>query len=227
MIKFVNVEDLGVNRVLLVWERVSSFMVGGSPSIFLGLIIYFLVSIGLFVMAKKTKSFNQGKILLSLDLVWITSLPLFYFLIKNPSEYYFNYLMIPFILLLGLSLKNLERFGVLILIVTVVYFVFPTRPLLKDVALSLREKNQAVVFLSSVTKNSSPFNISFDAPFNEDTGFRYLLNYHKVSYSSGTKDPLIEFVIFQEKRSNTFMSGRIGVYIPSEWLKNNWPKSIK
>lgn len=227
MIKFINVEDLGINRVLLVWERASSSMVGGSPSIFLGLIIYFLVSTGLFVMVKKTKNIIQGKILLSLGLVWITSIPLFYFLIKNPSEYYFNYLMIPFIILLSFILKNLKRFGVLVLIVTVAYFIFPTRPLLKDVALSIREKNQAVVFLISIIKDSSPFDISFDAPFNEDTGFRYLLNYHKVSYSSSTKDPLIEFVIFQEKRSNTFMSGRIGIYIPSEWLKNNWPKSVK
>lgn len=227
IIKFINMESLGTNRVLLVWERASSFMVGGAPSILLGLIIYFIVSIGLFVMSKKTKDNIQGKMLFSLGLVWATSVPLFYLLIKDPSEYYFNYLLIPLILLIAVAMRNLKRFGILILIATIIYFMFPTRPLLNNVALSLREKDKAVLFLSDITKNSSLFNISFDVPFNEDTGFRYLLNYRKVVYSNSPKDPLIEFIIFQEKRQSTFKLDRIGIYIPSEWLKNNWPKGVK
>lgn len=212
----------GVNRVLIVWERASSFMVGGSPSILLGTLIYIIVSIGLFVMARRIKNTDQGKILLSLGAVWVASLPLFYAFVRSPSEYYFNYLLIPFIIFLSLLLKNLKSLGILLLAGIMIYFIFQAKPLLRDVALSLREKDQAVSLLSKVTENSSSFNISFDVPFNEDTGFRYLLNYYKVGYSGNPKDSLIEFVIPRQKRPVTFAFRQIGIFIPPEWIKMNW-----
>ncbi|QQG42191.1 MAG: glycosyltransferase family 39 protein [Candidatus Woesebacteria bacterium] len=217
----------GASRVMIVWERASSFMVGGSPSVLLGTLIYLIVSIGLFIIAKRIKNIDQGKILLSLGSVWVTSLPLFYILIKSPSEYYFNYLLIPFIFFISLLLKNLKSLGVLILAGIMIYFIFQARPLLKDVALSLREKEQAVSLLSKVTQKSSPFNISFDVPFNEDTGFRYLLNYYKINYSGSPNDPLIEFVIPRQKRPVTFAFTQIGIFIPPQWMKTNWSVRTK
>jgi hypothetical protein len=227
IIEFVKSGGTEINRVLPVWERVASFAIGGSPSRVLGIIFYLLVLIGLFVLGKKQKDKIQGKILSSLGFVWTASLPLFYLFVKNPSEYYFNYLLVPFFVLLSLFLKNWKRFGILVLVGIMVYFIFQANPLLKDSALSLRDKDQAVNLLSKVTKNSSPFNISFDVPFNEDAGFRYLLNYYKVGYSGNTKDPLIEFVIPYQKRSETFVVGQIGIYVPTSWLNTNWSGKSK
>jgi hypothetical protein len=223
MMEFIKSGDTQINRVLPVWERVSSFMVGGSPPKVLAIVVYLLVLVGLFVFARKWRNNIQGKIMSGLGFTWAFSIPLFYFFIKNPSEYYFNYLMIPFVILLCCAIKSVRRFGVLILAGVAVYFIFLASPLLRDLTLSLKEKNQAVGLLSKVTNSSSPFNVSFDVPFNEDSGFRYLLNYYKVGYSGDSKDPLIEFVIPFQKRLETFTSGRIGIYIPPSWLKNNWP----
>jgi 4-amino-4-deoxy-L-arabinose transferase-like glycosyltransferase len=224
IIEFIKSGSGGLNRVLSVWDRASSLMIGSSSSTFLGPLIYLLVLIGLFVFARKLHDSVQGKILSSLGFVWLAGLPLFYIFVKNPSEYYFNYLLIPFLVLISLFLKNLKRWGILVLIVIAIYFIIQASPLLRSVSLSLKEKDQTVYALSKITKNSSPFNVSFDVPFNEDTGFRYLLKYYKVPVSGSSADPLIEFVIPYQKRPNTFVFGHIGIYIPSGWLKNNWPE---
>ncbi|KKR74120.1 MAG: hypothetical protein UU16_C0005G0007 [Candidatus Woesebacteria bacterium GW2011_GWA2_40_7] len=217
----------GVGRVLMVWERVSSFMVGGSPSVLLAITIYLFVSVGLFVTATRIKDIVQRRVLFGLGSVWVASLPLFYILIKSPSEYYFNYLLVPFLVLISILLKNLKRFGLFALILIMLYFGVCSLPLLRDVSLSLREKDRAVGLLKEITKNSSPFNISFDVPFNEDTGFRYLLKFHKVGHSGSANDPLIEFVIPRQKRVTTFSFGQLGIYVPPVWLKNNWPEKSK
>jgi len=227
MVRFVKSGNIGINRVFYVWERVCTFMVGGSPSKILGLIIYLLVLVGLFILGRKSGDKIQSKLLSGLGFVWMLSLPLFYLFIKNPSEYYFNYLLMPFILFLSLFLRIWKRFGILVLVGIVVYFIFLARPSLDDLALNLREKDQAVTLLGKITNSSSPFNISFDVPFNEDSGFRYLLNYRKVRYSGSANDPLIEFIIPSQKRINTFTSGRIGIFIPADWLKTNWPGKSK
>ncbi len=227
VINFIKSGSGELNRVLPVWDNVSSFMVGALPSKILGPAIYLFVTIGLFVTAVKLKDKVQSKILSGFGFVWLLSLPLFYLLIKNPSEYYFNYLLVPALIFLSVVLRNWKRFGIIALVALLIYFIFPAEPLLHDVALSLREKDQSVYLLSRITKDSSPFNISFDVPFNEDAGFRYYLNYYKVKYSGSPKDSLIEFVIPYKKRQVTFIIGRIGIYIPQAWLKANWPGESK
>jgi len=136
-------------------------------------------------------------------------------------------LLVPFLVLISILLKNLKRFGLFALILIMLYFGVCSLPLLRDVSLSLREKDRAVGLLKEITKNSSPFNISFDVPFNEDTGFRYLLKFHKVGHSGSANDPLIEFVIPRQKRVTTFSFGQLGIYVPPVWLKNNWPEKSK
>jgi len=211
-----------INRVLPVWERASSFMVGGVASRALGLAIYLLGSIGFFILAVKLKDKVQRKIFLGLGTTWAASLFLFYLFIKNPSEYYFNYLLVPALILVAYTLKSWRRIGIIILFGLVIYFSYQARPLLRSVNLSLREKDHVVGVLAKMTKNSDPFNVSFDVPLNEDTGFRYLLNYYKVPVSGKEEDPLIEFVIPAEARKDIFMVGKIGLYIPSGWISHNW-----
>ena len=202
-------------------------MVGGTPSRFLGITIYLLGLVGLFRFAKKLKDKIKGKIFFGLGLVWAGSLPLFYIFIKNPSEYYFNYLLVPALMLTAYLLKSLRRFGIAVLAGLIIYFSWKAWPLLRSVNLSLKEKDHAVSVLSKITKDTQPFDVSFDVPLGEDTGFRYLLNYHKVSVSGSPADPLIEFVIPHEKKPGAFVVGTIGIYMPNGWLKNNWLKLPK
>lgn len=225
IVKFVQTGTGDINRVFPVWKSVSSFMVGGSPSNLLAIIIYVVIAVGLTIFGLKLKDKIQAKVVIGLGYVWILSLPLFYLLIKNPSEYYFNYLLIPFILAISIFLKSMKRIGILFTIICFVYFSLQARPLLNDAILNLSEKDRAVILLSKITKDSTPFNISFDVPFNEDTGYRYLLNYHDVKHSGSPKDPLVEFVIPVEKRSTTFKFNQLGIFVPPEWLKDNWPKT--
>lgn len=211
------------NRTLVVWSNTTAFITGLAPAKITGFIFYVVVSLGLYFVTLKISDEVTKKIFTGLSLVWIFSLPLFYLFLKNPSEYYFNYLLLIPVLLVGYLLNIKKIPGVILLLLVVSSFILRSRPLLNNVALSLRDKNQAVETLGKITKNSSPFNISFDVPFNEDSGFRYLLKYHKIVYSGNPKDSLIEFIIPGQKRPNTFTSGQVGIYIPSEWLKNNWP----
>jgi hypothetical protein len=227
VVQFIKSGDMGINRVMTVWGNIYSFAVGRVPSNQVGLIVYVLVLFGLFLVGARLKDRVQRKIIIGLGYTWAFSLPLFYLLIKNPSEYYFNYLVIPFIVLLSILLNKWKRFGVILLVGILVYFVFWTSRGLSGVQLSLWEKDQAIGLLSKISKNSTPFNVSFDVPFNEDAGFRYLLNYYKVGYSGSIKDPLIEFVIPYQKRSETFVVGQIGIYVPTSWLNTNWSGKSK
>jgi len=217
-----------INRVLPVWERVASFVLGITPSGILGIALYLIVGLGLLALTYKLKNKINKKTVFGLGLVWIFSLPFFYLFIKNPSEYYFNYLLVPLILFISLFLVKFKHLGAIVLAVTVFYFAFRAAPVLRDSHLNLREKSKAVIFLSEITKNSTPFNVSFDVPANEDSGFRYMLDYYKVGYSGDFSDPLIEFVIPGQKRKDIFVVGEIGIDIPEGWLKDNWPgKAIK
>ncbi len=217
-LEFVKGDGAAINRVLVVWDRASSFMVGGSPSKLMGLSVYFVTWFGFFVVAKKIKDKTLAKLFIGLEYVWASSIPLFYLLIKNPSEYYFNYLLVPAIILLAYLLASWKRVGLVVLGILMAYFAFRSLPLLRNVNLSLREKDAAVIFLSKVTEKSPPFDVSYDVPLNEDSGFRYLVNYHKIHPSENPRDPLIEFVIPHEKKPSAFVIGQIGIFIPENLL---------
>jgi hypothetical protein len=212
------------NRALVVWGNVVSFATGLHPTAILGLVFYVFISLGLLFTISKITDDVRKKIFMGLTCVWIFSVPLFYVILKNPSEYYFNYLLVIAILAVAYLVSMKKVVSVIVLILIIPYFSWKSLPLLSNAHLSLGEKINSVLFLKDVTENGSAFNISFDVPFNEDAGFRYLLNYYKVRYSGNSKDPLIEFVIPYQKRPETFTVGQIGIYIPSGWLENNWLK---
>ncbi len=172
------------------------------------------------VINEKNKELKQ--VYLGLFLVVMVSLPIFRFLIKNPSEYYFNYLIVPIMILISILFSRLKRSGVVICIFIIIYLAFKSFPLLNDANLGLKQKNNAVVFLNKITKDSGAFNVSFDVPFNEDSGFRYLLKYNNVPVSGKDSDPLIEFVIPSNRKKTSFTVGRIGISIPRDFLNVGW-----
>lgn len=213
-----------VNRVLPVWDNAVSFMLGIDPVRIASVGIYFLGSILLFWLGRTVKDKIQRKIFNGLGIMWVAPLPVFHFLVKNPSEYYFNCMLVIAMLLVAYILSLRKIAGIAILFILVVYFSWRSSPLQRSARYNLRQKDSVVLFLQEVTKDASPFNVSFDVPANEDTGFRYLLDYHGVKYSGSSKDPLIEFVIPSNKRPVSFVFGDIGVFFPPDWLKDNWVK---
>lgn len=221
MIEFIGQTD-SANRVFVVWQRISSFMVGGEASNILGLLVYLFVCLGYLFSFRIPRKKGQSMVLLGLGLVWAIGLPLFYLFIKNPSEYYFNYLLVPLVILLAYLLNLWRKTGFVLLTITIIYFSYRALPLLRNVNLNLREKDHVISILSKITKGTEPFNISFDVPLNEDTGFRYLLKYYNVAATGDTNDPLIEFVIPGGTKKDTFTIGQIGVSIPDSWISRNY-----
>ncbi len=216
--------DILDNRALMVWGRVSSFVVGLNPTVIVGLCFYTLISVILIFLVIRNKDEIQKKIFTGLTYVWMFSLPLFYLILKSPSEYYFNYLLVVAAIAVACLISIKRLLGIVILILVVLSFALRSLPLLRDTKFSLKEKTNSVIFLKKIVQNSNPFDVSFDVPYNEDSGFRYLLGYYKVKYSSDPKDPLIEFVVPINRKLTAFPVGTMGIYIPQKWLNNNWLK---
>ncbi|HET7098718.1 MAG TPA: glycosyltransferase family 39 protein [Patescibacteria group bacterium] len=212
------------NRALPVWANVSSFVTGLHATPAIGLIFYTLILIGLLLVISKIKDEIQKKIFVGLTYVWGFSLPLFYIILKNPSEYYYNYLFVIAFILVAYIATIKKYFGIILISIAVLFFSLKSIPLLHDSKFSLKEKTEAVVFVKQVTQKGTPFNISFDVPANEDSGFRYLLNYYDVKYSGDPRDSLIEFVIPPNRKPTAFVFGSIGIYIPESWIQDNWLK---
>lgn len=212
------------NRVITVFSHVVSFITGVNSSDFLAWAFYFLIAFGFVLVVRKTKNEIQKKIFKGLGLTWALTVPLFDILIKNPSEYYFNYLLVILFILLAYLLNLRNKIGLIVIAVLLVYFGMNSTTLFKSYDYFLQEKDNAVLFLKKVTQNSSSFNVSFDVPLNEDTGYRYLLQYHGVKYSGDPKDPLIEFVVPPTKKPTSFFLGKIGIYFPATFIKDNWLK---
>jgi len=204
------------NRTLVVWGNVISFVTGFSSTKLLGLSFYILMSVILVVLISKTKDIVNKKLFAGLSYVWIFSLPIFCLILKNPSEYYFNYLLVILFLITAYLASLKKIFGIIIIIILVICFASRSLPLLKNTQYNLQQKTDSVVFLKNITQNTNPFNISFDVPANEDSGFRYLLQYYKVNYSGNSKDSLIEFVVPVIKKPTAFNVGGIGIYVPGK-----------
>jgi hypothetical protein len=203
------------NRVIYVWDNFTSFIFGVPAVRILSWVIYFGVSLMLFI---------KGKVFRGMFYVWVLSLPIFYLLIKNPSEYYFNYLLVPAVLVVAYTLNINKLWGRIVLAILIVIFAYQSLPLLRDSKLNLQQKTDSVVFLKEVTKESAPFNVSFNVPANEDAGFRYLLDYYKVIHDTDPKSPLIEYLIPADRKSTPFVFGRIGILFPESWTNENWLK---
>ena len=208
-----------VNRLIPVWANFTSFLFGVKSSNLLGIFVYLFTSIGLYFFSKKEKTKEVKQVLFGLSLVVALSLPIFRVLIKNPSEYYFNYLLVPILLFVSLFFEKLKKLTIVLTIIAFVYFSYKSYPLLNDANLGLKQKNNSVVFLKKITSGSNSFNVSFDVPFNEDAGFRYLLKYNEVRVSGSDKDPLIEFVLPSNRKTVTYFVDRIGLLIPKGFIK--------
>jgi len=217
---------------LPVWNNVVGQLLGVGIG-YWGGIIFYLIVMGLFwgayraldVRQKISRSNRQKNLWLGMILLWLF-MPLFFALYgKRPSEYYFNYLLPPLVILAAFwtdkifsRLKWPVLLGVLFLIV---FSFHKNTRLLADNHQGLFYKKETAQFLAIISQQT-PLNISFSVPLGDDAGFRYLFAAYGVRQSSDLTDPLIEVVMPANKRPNTFTFGNIGVYIPKEWLSAYW-----
>lgn len=81
-------------RVLPVWNNFISLIFGVNSSIFVGAIVFISISMALVWLVKSVKDNIHKKLFIGLALTWIFSPLLFFIFAKNPSEYYFNFLLI-------------------------------------------------------------------------------------------------------------------------------------
>jgi hypothetical protein len=210
-----------INRVFPVFDRFISFGFGIGHGRLWNLVVILLILIFIFALGLKSKNDNLRKVYSGLIIVWVSFIPLFLIFAKNPSEYYFNFIFPIMILVIAQLLSSPGKLVKIFTVLLMAFFVYGSTPLLNSSAYGLNSKIDSVKFLKNLTENSTPFNVSFNVPANEDAGFRYLLDFYKVKYTGDPKDTLIEFVIPQNKVSTPFVFGGIGLNVPQSWTPAN------
>lgn len=208
-------------RVFPVWNNFASFMFGVISSYILGIAVFVFIALILLWLVKTTKEQICRKLFIGLASTWIFSLPLFFVFAKNPSEYYFNFLLVIVILSISYFFSTKRILGIIFSAVLILIFIVGSNPLLNHARYNLEQKENAVMFLKNITDKEEPFNVSFNVPANEDAGFRYLLDYYRVKYSGDPKNPLIQFVIPSNKLPTPFVFGDVSIYLPPGWIKDS------
>ena len=154
-------------------------------------------------------------------------MPLFFALYgKRPSEYYFNYLLpLIFLAILLFFSQAYQRllpklvvigFGLLVMVNLALTSLGGLKPNLH----SLFYKNKLAWFMSEISICRQPINVSFSVPLGQDTGYRYLFDYYKISLDTQDQEPLWQVVIPPKQNMYTF--GKIGLIIPDQWRNNYW-----
>lgn len=228
---FLSESGSGPNFLFLpVWDRVGIIISGLAQGENSGILFHFLIA-AVFLRARglmKTK--NLRDLWWGLTLVWIVSPLLFLFFGSRPSEYYFNFLLPPFVLLFGvvasyfLTNKSVivkAATGILV-VVLIALFSRESKGVMHRDAFGLREKDRLVSFMKSVNNTSRPSYIAFNVPYNEDAGFRYLISYHTIAYPGDPKSPMVEVLIPPHLRVLHFKVGNIGITWSQDWLDRYW-----
>lgn len=129
---------------------------------------------------------------------------------QRPSEYYFLYLA-PFIILTIAQLVNTYQNNKYLRLYLVFIFLFNGFYIVQNLSGyqdGLYYKNQVA---AEVKRNfdGKRFNIAYDGPPGSDNGFRYLLEWHGVTQTGDTTDPLIQ--ICRPPKKNDIKVGDFGI----------------
>ncbi len=202
-----------IGAFMPVWDNVVARMLGTSPGILISLLLFILVAI--FLFTKRKEIIWRG-----LMYTWL-SFPIFFAIYgSRPSEYYFNYLLVIVALVFGEITSDIikekqKMFRLAAASVLLVYFGYKSTEQLASANFGLYKKDKIVQYLSDITHTSPPFNISFSLGEDGDSGFRYLLDWHGVSYTKNPSDPLIQLEK-PPKKSSDFIIESVGIEIPWE-----------
>lgn len=214
----------------LVWGNVTGSILGIPYRPEYGM-LFFAAMVFLLFMARKYATPALTKIWTGFLWVWIT-FPVFFFIYgKRPSEYYFNYLflivLITFAFWFLRLITTVSLKYKLLLVVLAIVFSWNSfnvaRTELRTNAIGLFYKDKVSSFISVITKDNPRYNVSFSVSANEDSGYRYLMDYRGVIPQGDSKDPFIK-VNFPPVQNPNFIFGGLGVIIPQSWLASNWVK---
>jgi len=173
---------------------------------FLSILFWLIVAIILFFLSKKN---ILNKILL---FTWLFFPIIFIFYGQRPSEYYFNF-CIPIIVLAFSQLIvkiNLKIVFIILFLAALLSIYFKLQKNTVD-SYSLANKTTVVKYISQKV-DQHQFNLSYNVPIGQNSGFSYLLDYLKIKPTNNSKDPLIQIIIPAQTKYPSF--GNISIEFP-------------
>ncbi len=132
-------------------------------------------------LVKKQKNYFSKNFLKSLLFLYPIVLLGFGIYGQRPSEYYFNFLLPFFILVLALFISSFGKLKRLFFLLLFVLLWLPkTMEKIVPVSVSLLNKDRAVAYLAE-KNGKTPAEVRYQTPLGEEAGFSYLLNYYGLA----------------------------------------------
>lgn len=204
-----------------VWRNFVSSFFGGINNSILALIVFVIIPFLIYFHYRQTKI----KLWLGLLFVWL-SFPIFFMIYsQRPSEYYFNYLLIPFFLSVSklladnFSKDSIRKVFLFILIIGYSIWGINKIDFSYENKLGLFYKDNLTSFIKNISGNRK-MNISFKAEAGQEVGLDYLLKLKEVDYIDNPDLPLFEIVAPSNK--GEYLFGEFEVKIPNEWKEDYW-----
>ena len=176
------IKGRGEGGNFLAWRPVlANFLTGfwGEEKIWLPLTLA-LVLLTLWLV-KKQKNYFSKNFLKSLLFLYPVVLLGFGIYGQRPSEYYFNFLLPFFILVLALFISSFGKLKRLFFLLLFVLLWLPkTMEKIVPVSVSLLAKDKAIAYLAE-KNGETPAEVRYQTPLGEEAGFSYLLNYYGLA----------------------------------------------
>ena len=209
------IKERGEGGNFLAWRPVvANFLTGfwGEEKIWLPLTLA-LVLLTLWLV-KKQKNYFSKNFLKSLLFLYPIVLLGFSIYGQRPSEYYFNFLLPFFILVLALFISSFGKLKRLFFLLLFVLLWLPkTMEKTVPVSVSLLAKDKAIAYL--VEKNGKiPAEVRYQTPLGEEAGFSYLLNYYGLAKATEGERKIWLVSIPPAEESQAF--GGVGVKLIGE-----------
>ncbi|MGI6775805.1 MAG: ArnT family glycosyltransferase [Patescibacteria group bacterium] len=209
------IKERGEGGNFLAWRPVlANFLTGfwGEEKIWLPLTLA-LVLLTLWLV-KKQKNYFSKNFLKSLLFLYPIVLLGFSIYGQRPSEYYFNFLLPFFILVLALFISSFGKLKRLFFLLLFILLWLPkTMEKTVPVSVSLLAKDKAIAYL--VEKNGKiPAEVRYQTPLGEEAGFSYLLNYYGLEKATEGERKIWLVSIPPAEESQAF--GGVGVKLIGE-----------
>jgi len=209
------IKGRGEGGNFLAWRPVlANFLTGfwGEEKIWLPLTLA-LVFLTLWLV-KKQKNYFSKNFLKSLLFLYPIVLLGFGIYGQRPSEYYFNFLLPFFILVLALFISSFGKLKRLFFLLLFVLLWLPkTMEKIVPVPVSLAAKDKAIAYLAE-KNGKTPAEVRYQTPLGEEAGFSYLLNYYGLAKATEGERKIWLVSIPPVEGSQTF--GGVGVKLIGE-----------
>jgi len=209
------IKGRGEGGNFLAWRPVlANFLTGfwGEEKIWLPLTLA-LVLLTLWLV-KKQKNYFSKNFLKSLLFLYPVVLLGFGIYGQRPSEYYFNFLLPFFILVLALFISSFGKLKRLFFLLLFVFLWLPkTMEKIVPVSVSLLAKDKAIAYLAE-KNGETPAEVRYQTPLGEEAGFSYLLNYYGLTKATEGERKIWLVSIPPAEESQAF--GKVGVKLIGE-----------